>query len=76
MVALGPEVLVHTVLLIEPSESEAEAPVGAEELVGKVITWSGPAFTEGGVLAAQTLPFQMVLPTQLEVIVSPGEFSS
>ncbi|OFZ55478.1 MAG: hypothetical protein A3D92_23375 [Bacteroidetes bacterium RIFCSPHIGHO2_02_FULL_44_7] len=52
IVADGPEILVQFWLIIVPSESVAEALVGAEVVVGKVIVLSVPAYTEGGMFGA------------------------
>jgi hypothetical protein len=48
----GPETNDHTVLLIDPSESVADVPVGADDVVGRVIALSGPAFAVGEELPA------------------------
>jgi hypothetical protein len=47
----GPEMKDQDLLATEPPGSLSDVPVGAEELVGSVITLSGPALAVGGVLA-------------------------
>ena len=72
IVALGPEVLVHNLLLTVPGAVSAlEVPVGAEELVGRVMALSGPALAVGGMLAQVPLPeFQVEPAVQLVVTVA------
>jgi len=58
----GPETNDHTVLDIVPSESVAEAPVGALVVVDKVIALSVPASTTGTALEALTVMGTIALP--------------
>src|SRR6187549_1212412 len=49
--AVGPAILVHRYAVILPSAS-VPLPESVAVLIGKVMTWSGPAFATGGIFAA------------------------